>query len=139
MSIAFTAETTIAKPATEVWAALVDWDNATEWMPGIDDFRADGPTEVGATLAFHARGKERPATIAALEPGRSIVLRSVQGGVSADYRYDVKILDDSTTSIALVADCTTTGAWRLLAPMLRFAMRKTDGRQLDRLKDYIEA
>ena len=57
-------------------AALIDWDNAHRWMPGIDKLHANGPTEVGTTLSFHARGKDRPSEIIALEPGRRLVLRS---------------------------------------------------------------
>jgi hypothetical protein len=56
-------------------------------MSGVDALRAQGPTEIDTTLIFTTRGKERTGQIAALNPGRSITLRSVQGGVTADYVY----------------------------------------------------
>ena len=60
----------IDRPVDEVWAAPIDWDNAHRWMPGTDELHANGPTEVGPMLSFHARGKDRPSEVVALEPGR---------------------------------------------------------------------
>ena len=87
MTEAFAAETTIDHPVDAVWARLVDWDAAARWMSGVDALRAQGPTAVGTTLVFTARGKERTGQIAALDEGRSITLRSTQCGVTADYMY----------------------------------------------------
>lgn len=140
MTTAFTAEATIAQPTANVWRALTDWQTAHRWMSGVDHIEAHGDTDVGTTLTVRARGKDRPATIIACEPERSLVLRSVQGGVRADYRYELTALDAERTSVSLVADCQTTGvAWRALAPLLRLAMRSADGQQLQLLKRELEA
>ena len=85
-----TAETTIDRPVDTVWARLIDWASAARWMPGVDELRAHGPTAAGTTLVFTTRGKERTGRIAALDPGRSITLRSIQGGVTADYSTRVR-------------------------------------------------
>ena len=87
MTEVFTAETTIDRPVDEVWARLIDWDLAAQWMPGVDALHAHGPTATGTTLVFTTRGKKRTGHIAALEPGRSITLRSIQGGLTGDYVY----------------------------------------------------
>ena len=87
MTEVFAAETTIDRPVDAVWARLIDWDTAARWMSGVDALRAHGPTATGTTLVFTTRGKERTGQIAALDPGRSITLRSIQGGVTADYVY----------------------------------------------------
>ena len=87
MTEVFTAEVTIDRPVDAVWARLIDWDSAARWMSGVEALRAHGPTAAGTTLVFTTRGKERTGQIAALDPGRSITLRSVQGGVTADYVY----------------------------------------------------
>lgn len=68
-------------PVAAVWERLIDWDTADRWMPGVDAVHARGPLAAGSTLVFTVRGKERLATVATLEPGRSITLRSVQTGV----------------------------------------------------------
>lgn len=130
MTVAFTSTTTISQPVGRVWDRLVDWGSAAQWMPGVEDLRAEGPLAAGTTLIFTARGKERRGTIAAVEPGRSLTLRSVQGGVTADYAYEC-VEQDGGTRVSLVADCTMTGPVRLLGPLIRYAVRRADGGQLD--------
>ena len=130
MTVAFSSATTIGQPTGPVWDRLVDWDSAAQWMPGVDALRAEGPLAPGTTLVFTARGKERRGSIVAVEPGRSITLRSIQGGVIADYAYDC-VDDGRGTRVSLVADCSVTGPIRLLGPLIRFAIRRADGGQLD--------
>jgi len=125
----FTAETTIDRPVDTVWARLVDWDAAARWMPGVQALRADGPTAPGTTLVFTSRGRDRVGQIAAVEPGRSITLRSQQGGVVADYVYACAP-DGAGTRVRLVADCRMAGPVRLLGPVIRYAIRRADGDQL---------
>ena len=117
---------------------LTDWDRAGEWMNGIDWIRADGPLEPGTQLLFHSRGKERPSEIAAIDPGRSLTLRSVQGPVGADYTYTVSAAGDGTR-LELVADCTITGPMKLLSPLLRWVVKRTDGNQPADLKTVAAA
>ena len=139
MTQAFAVTTTISRPADEVWAALVDWSQAARWMPGVDSMTADGPNEVGTELVFRARGKDRPSSIAALDSGRAITLRSAQGGVTADYRYRVEPVGESATAVHLDAECSTTGAWSVIGPLLRMAMKRTDSGQLEALKTMLES
>ena len=132
-------EATIAKPAEDVWDVLTDWSRAHEWM-GVEWIKADGETIAGTKLAFFARGKERPSEIAECQPGRMIVLRSVQGGVSADYAYTLDPIDDNTTRVTLVANCRTRGLlWGAASPLLRVAIRLTDEKQIKNLKRIVEA
>ena len=113
-----------------MWARLTDWDAASHWMPGVDALVAQGPTATGTTLVFTARGKERTGQIAALDPGRSITLRSMQSGVTADYVYTCGPHGEGTR-VSLVADCRISGPLRLLGPVIRSAMRRADGGQLE--------
>jgi uncharacterized protein YndB with AHSA1/START domain len=129
MTRAFAATREIDRPAEQVWARLTDWDRAAGWL-GVDSIRADGPTAVGTTLRFTTRGKERTSEIAALDPGRSITLRSRQGGVTADYTYGVEPTA-AGSRVTLVAEVATRGAWTLAGPMIRTAIRRTDSGQLD--------
>ena len=139
MTRAFTANTTVAKATPEVWHALTDWSNAHRWMAGVDRLKADGETAPGTGITFRARGHDRTSTITACEPGRSLMLHSEHGGVSADYEYALEALGDSTTRVTLTADCHVRGfPWRILAPLIRMAIRKSDGGQLEALKRFIE-
>ena len=139
MTRTLSVEEEIQRPAAEVWAGLTDWGNASKWMPGIEGMAADGETATGTKLKFRARGGERSSEIVHCDAGRSIVLRSVQGGVTADYRYEVHDIDGGSTRVTLVADCHITGLWwRIVSPLLRIAIRSTDGKQLRLLKATIE-
>jgi uncharacterized protein YndB with AHSA1/START domain len=137
MTEAFTVTRLFDHPADQVWQQLTDWDRAAGWL-GVDSIRAEGPTQSGTTLRFVARGKERASEIAALDPGRSITLRSRQGGVTADYTYTVEPAGDAAR-VGLVADVRTAGAWVLVGPMVRAAIRRADGGQLDALDRSLAA
>ncbi|MCP3853455.1 MAG: hypothetical protein GY698_01810 [Actinomycetia bacterium] len=139
MAQVFASEVEIDRPAAEVWAALTDWPNAHTWMGGVDSIEAGGPTETGTTLRFHTRGKDRPAELSAVDPGKVIVVRSTQGGVSADYTYSLRPLTGSRTRVSLVADCSARGfPWAMLTPVLRMVIKRTDGGQLETLRRRIE-
>jgi hypothetical protein len=100
---------------------------------------ADPGTEVGATLVFRARGKTRTSGISALEPGRSLTLTSDQGSVSARYSYLLEAAGDRTRA-SLTADVEVRGfPWTLLGPLIRAAVRRTDGRQLADFRAVAEA
>lgn len=139
MAPTFSVETTIANPSTEVWAALTDWENAPKWIRGIDRMEADGGTATGTKLTFFAHGSARSSVIADCDASRSIRLRSVQGGVTADYSYALHPIGEDGTRVTLVADCRSEGFWwRAISPFIRVAIRLTDGKQLEGLKRLIE-
>ena len=131
MAQAFDVVREFDRPAGEVWGQLTDWDRAAGWL-GVDSIRAEGPTTVGTALVFRARGKERRSEIAALDPGRSITLRSRQGGVTADYTYTVESAGTGSRA-TLAVDVRVTGIWTLLGPVIRGAIRRQDSGQLDEL------
>lgn len=133
MTTAFTASTTVERPAPQVWDRLTDWPAAPAWMPGVESVRVDG-----STLTFRARGRERTGRIEVVRPGRTVVLHSTQGGVTAAYTYTCAP-DGDRTVVTLTADCHVSGMWRPLAGLLRAAIRRADGRQLDAFKRAVEA
>ncbi|MGK5114251.1 SRPBCC family protein [Geodermatophilus sp. CPCC 205506] len=127
MTRAFTATHAIDRPAEEVWRLLTDWDRAAGWL-GVDRVTAEGPTAAGTRLRFTTRGKDRAAEITAVDPGRSVTVRSQQGGVTADYTYRVEPAGTGAR-LTLDADVRTRGAWAAIGPLLRWVIRRTDARQ----------
>ena len=139
MAQAFSVDEVIQRPAPQVWEALTDWPNAHRWMPGIEGITAEGETAEGTKLTFRARGADRTSTIVQCDVGRLIVLRSVQGGVTADYTYEVHEQGEGSARVTLVANCQITGLWwSLVSPLLRIAIRFSDGKQLRLLKAMVE-
>lgn len=139
MPTAFTATEPIDAPPEAVWKVLTSWPDAPRWMKGIDTMSADGETAAGTELRFTARGKERTARLVEVDPGRSLVMRSVQGPVTADYRYELAVDGPDRTVATLTADCTVGGVAGLFAPLLRFVVRRTDGHQLTHLRRAVES
>ena len=139
MAQTFTVDEVIQRPAPQVWEALTDWTNAHRWIPGIEGITAEGETAEGTKLTFRARGADRTSTIVQCDVGRLIVLRSVQGGVTADYTYEVHEQGEGSARVTLVANCQITGLWwSLVSPLLRIAIRFSDGKQLRLLKAMVE-
>ena len=132
------AETIDAAP-DQVWDVLTDWPGAIRWMNGIESMSVDGETVEGARVRFFTRGQERESLITHCEPGRSVTLRSQQGGVTADYTYSIEPVGGSGSRVSLEAECHFSGpVYRLLAPLIGFAIRRTDGGQIAALKRVIE-
>ncbi len=130
---------TINRPPDEVWSVLTDWPRAVRWMNGIESMSIEGETVAGARVRFHTRGQDRDSVIAHCEAGRSITLRSQQGGVTADYTYSIEAVGDSSSRVSLEAECRFSGLqYLLLGPLIRFAIRRTDGGQIAALKRVIE-
>ena len=125
----FAAQAVVDRPVEEVWARLVDLERAPAWMAGVDRLRVQGPVAPGTEVVFTARGKERTSTITAVDPGRSLTLRSVQGGVTADYTYACT-RQGAGTRVGLVAETRMTGPVRLLGPVVRAAIRRADRGQV---------
>ena len=133
MTTAFTTSATIERPAAEVWTRLTDWPAAPAWMPGVDSVRVNG-----SELTFRARGRDRTGRIEIVEPGRTVVVHSAQGAVTAAYTYTCEP-DGSRTKVTLTADCRAGGVWRPFAGLLRAAVRRADGGQVSALKRTIES
>jgi carbon monoxide dehydrogenase subunit G len=133
VTTAFSASATIERPAPEVWARLTDWPAAPAWMPGVQSIRVSG-----SELTFQARGRDRTGRIEVVEPGRTVVLRSARGGVTAAYTYTC-VPDGDRTRVTLTADCVAAGAWRPFGALLRAAIRRADGGQLAAFKRVVES
>lgn len=138
MKQAFVSEATVTGTPEQVWSALTDWERADEWMAGVDALHVEGPTAPGTRIVFEARGRDRPATILAVDAGRSLVVRSEQGPVRAEYRYEVAPVDADRTTLRLVADCEVRGLLALAAPFVRRSLRRTDRHQPHALARLVE-
>ncbi|MFI5492202.1 SRPBCC family protein [Actinoplanes sp. NPDC051859] len=132
MTTAFIASASIDRPATDVWARLTDWPAATAWMPGVQSIRVDGQR-----LIFRSRGRDRAGRVETVEPGRTVIVHSSQGGVTAAYTYTCTP-DGARTTVTLTADCRAGGIWRPFGGLLRAAIRRADGGQVNALKRVIE-
>ena len=108
-------------------------------MPGSDSMSlpAGQTLGTGSVLTFHARGKDRETRVTAFEEGRRLALTSTQGGVTATYEYALAPTPDGA-EITLNACCEASGFWKLLHPVIAFAMKQADSPQIANLKALVE-
>ena len=137
MTAAFTTTETIDAAPERVWRVLTDWSQAPRWMPGVTAAAGPADPTPGAELALTARGKQRISTVHSIDSGATLTLRSVQGGVTADYHYLLRPAQ-AGTEVLLTAEVATRGMMTLLGPIIRRAIRGADAGQLTRLKSLVE-
>ena len=135
----FSVEERIDAPSAEVWRHLADPALMVEWMDGVESMRSGngGALMEGGELLFRSRRKERSSTVVELRPERAMTLRSVQGPVTATYRYRMAP-DDRGVRVTLDADCKARGVAFLFKPLISFMIRRVDGGQLKALKTIVE-
>ena len=141
----FESEATIARSADEVWSYAADIKRHSEWMSVADAriLQGDG-TQVGA------RGRERMVLgpfkwdvefeVTEALPGRRIVWRAADDSDGEfEVGLDLDATGPTTTRAMYHRGVQLHGAWRLLAPLL--AMEGASGvrRELQRLKEKVEA
>lgn len=136
MANGFTAKATLEQTPVEVWAYLTDLDNAGEWMRGVDGLEqvSPGPLQVGSCLRFRSRGRVRETRVTALIPCERLALTSIQGGITATYTYMLAPEGDGT-ELTLEATCTATGLWKLVHPLIVFAMKQSDASHVRNFKE----
>ena len=137
----FRAEELIRRDATTIWRHLTVPELMARWMSSVKELRSeDGqPLQRGSTYVFTAAtGAHSRAQVVECDPERLIALRSVQAGFTATYRYGIQPNGDGCR-VTLEANCSASGFARLLAPLIRPLIRRTDGDQVREIKRIVES
>ena len=121
-------------PPEEVWSALTDFANAQRWMNGVEEMvqETSGGLGLGTRFRFRSRGHVHHTVVTEFEARQKIALTSTQGGITATYVYRV-LPSGCGSTITLDATCTAQGYWKLLRPLIAYAMKRGDSRQLANL------
>jgi uncharacterized protein YndB with AHSA1/START domain len=138
-------EETIARSAEDVWAYAADIVRHPEWM-GVADARVvrGQGGEVGA------RGRERlllgplrwdvEFEVSEAVRGRRIVWRSTAGApFQLEVALDLEPAGPTSTRATYGAAIQLRGLWRLLTPLVAMEAKAGPARELQRLKDNVEA
>lgn len=134
---AFERSVDIVRPIDEVWALMTDWSVAPEWWPRVLEVEGPLPVQSGDMLTFSYQGTPASAIVDAVEEPTRLVIRRVNGLVTATFDYRLERHADSTT-VSLHAMLVAEQALRLAAPLLRRALARTDQNQLQLLKQLAE-
>lgn len=138
MQTAFETTTRFAHRPDEVWQALTDWSRLHEWMPGVRSASGPEVPQVGAELRLAMDRGERISTVSACERHAVLAFRSTTGPVTAEYRYELTPRGASSSDVRIVGCCEVAGPLRVLAPLIRRTLRRTDGDQLTALRRLLD-
>ena len=134
----------IARPRAEVAAFASDPDNATPWYENIRsvEWQSPRPLAIGTRLEFVAQflGRRLACTyeVAELVAGERFVMRTAQGPFPMETTYSWEDVGDGVTRMMLRNRGDPAGFAKLSAPMVAVAMRRSNRKDLERLKAMLE-
>jgi uncharacterized membrane protein len=137
-------EMVIARPRAEVAAYASDPDNATAWYENIVsvEWVTNPPLVSGSRIAFQARflGRRLSYTyeVGEFVPGERLVMSTADGPFPMQTTYTWNDADGETR-MTLRNSGRPTGFSRMAAPIMARAMRRANRKDLERLKQILEA
>jgi uncharacterized protein YndB with AHSA1/START domain len=140
----FEAETTIRRPADEIWAYAADIRRHPDWMAA-----SDARLDRGTGQALGDRGRERvalgplkldiPFEVAEAVPGRKLTWRAVDNpSLDWDVTLELEPIDAASTKTTYRAAVGLRGRWRLIAPIVAMEGKSGVKKELERLKAIVE-
>jgi hypothetical protein len=145
MAVDVVSEIEVARPRAEVAAYACDPGNATEWYENIKsvEWRTPPPLAVGSRLAFVAAflGRRLEYTYEVREhvPGERFVMSTADGPFPMETTYTFEDAGHGGTRMTLRNRGEPAGFGRVAAPVMAAAMRRANGKDLQRIKQVLEA
>ena len=145
MNVDVETEIVIARPVADVAAYTADPSNAPAWYDNIDtvEWKTPPPAQVGSVVEFVARflGRTLRYTyeLVEWEPGQRLVMRTQQGPFPMETTYTWSVTANGSTRMTLRNRGEPTGFSRLMAPIMKPAMRRANRKDLAKLKKILES
>jgi uncharacterized protein YndB with AHSA1/START domain len=145
MAVDVLTEVVIDRPVRLVAEYVGDPSNAPEWYANIEsiEWQTEPPVEVGSRMDFvaHFLGRRLAYTYEVVEfvPLERLVMRTAQGPFPMETSYQWSQSGEGSTHMALRNRGEPSGFAGVAAPVMSYAMRRANQRDLDRLKSLLEA
>ncbi len=136
-------EIVIARPLAQVAEYASNPDNAPDWYINIKSVRwiTEPPLKVGSEIAFTVNFMgEMCYTYRIMEFGASrLVMTTEDGPFPTQVIYEWETIDNCSTRMKLCSRGTPAGINKFLSPVLNFMSRRENLKDLNRLKNILEA
>ena len=145
MAVDVQTEIEIARPRAEVAAYAGEMDNTTSWYENIEsiEWQTPRPLTVGSRIAFVAQflGRRLAYTyeIRELVRGERLVMSTAQGPFPMETTYTWADAGPGATRMTLRNRGEPAGFKRIAAPMMARAIGRANRKDLERLKQILEA
>jgi uncharacterized protein YndB with AHSA1/START domain len=138
-------EAVFRRPRAEVADFAANPDNAPRWYENIEsvDWKTERPLALGARFAFVARflGRRLAYTyeVETLVPGERLVMATRDGPFPMETTYTWADTAGGGTRMSLRNRGEPTGFGKLTGPIMAAAIRRTNRKDLARLKQILES
>ena len=145
MAVDVRTETVIGCSRMEVAEYAANPDNAPKWYENLEqvEWKTPPPAVLGSRVAFVARFLGRRLAyvyeFVEFDPGRHLVMQMREGAFPMETTYTWETLGPSSTRMTLRNRGEPAIFLKLTAPIIAGAMRRTNQKDLARLKALIEA
>ena len=145
MAVDVLTETVIERPVEVVAEYAGDPSNAPEWYSNIEsvEWKTERPTQVGSRMDFvaHFLGRRLAYTYEVVElvPFERLVMRTAQGPFPMETSYQWSPEGEQSTRMTLRNRGEPSGFAGIAAPVMSYAMRRANERDLARLKSLLES
>jgi uncharacterized protein YndB with AHSA1/START domain len=145
MAVDVVSEVEISRPRDDVAGYAADPDHATAWYANIErvQWQTDKPLAVGSRVAFVARflGRRLSYTYAIRElvAGERLVMSTADGPFPMETTYTWTETPTGATRMTLRNRGEPSGFFTIAAPLIATAMRRANRKDLDRLRQILEA
>ena len=119
-------------------------DNAPKWYVNIKaaKWRTPKPLQVGSQIVFKAKFLGKLLVyiyeISEYAAEQKMVMKTIIGPFPMETTYTWKSIDGNITRMSLQSKGNPGGLSKLLTPLLSFAIKKANNKDLQRLKEIIE-
>ena len=134
-------ETVIRGPVDVVFAFCSDLRNELRWNPDARSVELLSAGSLGVGTRFRAKWRGAPSTVVELvrfDPPRSWETKARSMGMEARTAGSVEPVDGGSR-YRIRVELRPRGFSRLLAPLVLFTMRRQESRNMDRIRQAIEA
>lgn len=135
----------IGSPANRIWAFISDPGNSPRWYDGKVEVThtSTGPLAVGMTHESVVRFRGRPVALgvrcAALRTGEELVWEYITGPTRGSHdRWRVDDLDGHSTRLTRSFELRTSGAWKIIQPLIARGARRAHRNEMATIKRILE-